>query len=194
MSVLLVDDGINSNCSLSCLTVSDYKLSLSSSNRNHRVYSLYTGLKRLVHRLTENNSRSLSLQRHLKEFTLYTSLTVKRLAERVNNSAQHTLTYSYRCNSLGSLNGEALFDVISRTKEHRSYIVLLKVHHNGHLSVFKLQKFTRFRIAQAVNTNHSVTYLKNGSNLIQLNLSFNPLQLFTQNIGNFTCFNINCHN
>src|SRR5574344_1379286 len=62
---LLVDDGIDSDGCLTCLAVTDDKLTLTTTDRDHCIDCLQTGLKRLLYWLTEHNTRSLSLKRHL---------------------------------------------------------------------------------------------------------------------------------
>ena len=63
---LLVDDSINSDSRLTCLTVTDDKLTLTTTDRNHRVHSLDTSLQWLLNRLTIDNARSFTVEWHLK--------------------------------------------------------------------------------------------------------------------------------
>jgi len=58
---LLVDNGIDSDGGLSSLSVSDDQLSLSSTDGHQPINGLQSGLHRLVHRFSGDNSRSLDL-------------------------------------------------------------------------------------------------------------------------------------
>ena len=65
----LVDNRINRNGRLSCLTVTDNQLTLSTPNRNHGIHSFQSCLQRLVDRLTEDYSRRFAFQRHFIQIT-----------------------------------------------------------------------------------------------------------------------------
>jgi hypothetical protein len=58
---LLVEDGVEGNGSLAGLTITDDQLTLTTTNGNHGVNGLHTGLHRLVDRLAGQNTRSLDL-------------------------------------------------------------------------------------------------------------------------------------
>ena len=62
----LVDDSIDRNSSFTCLTVTDDQLTLTTTDRNHRVNRFDTCLQWLIYRLTEDYTRSFSLQGHFE--------------------------------------------------------------------------------------------------------------------------------
>ena len=64
--LFLVDNGINSNGRFTRLTVTNDQLSLATTNRNHTINGLQTGLQRLLYRLTEDYTRCFSVQRHFE--------------------------------------------------------------------------------------------------------------------------------
>ena len=107
----LVYDCVNCDCCLTCLTVADDKLTLTSTDWYLRVDSLKTGLERLVHWLTEHDSRSLSFQRHLIQLTLYRSLAVDRITQSVNDTAQQAVSSHHRSDTASSFHGETFLYV-----------------------------------------------------------------------------------
>ena len=186
----LVDDGIDGNGCLTGLAVTDNQLTLSATNRYHGVHSLQTGLKRLIHRLAEDDSRCLTFQRHFIKFSAYQSFAIKRRTQRVYYTAQHTLSHHDGSNTLGTLYNEAFLDFIRRAKQHSTHIILFEVHHNGLDAVVELQQLVGFGIAQPIDTGYTVTDLQYRANLVQLYASVNPFQLLAENIGDFAYFYI----
>ena len=65
----LIDDCIKSYGCFSCLTVADDEFPLSPSDRNHGVDGFNARLKRLCHRLTEDDTGCLPFKGHLHQFT-----------------------------------------------------------------------------------------------------------------------------
>src|SRR5208283_3064805 len=61
IAALLVDYRIKGNRRLSCLAVTNDQLSLSPSNRDHRINCLYSCLERLPDRLPVNNARCYNI-------------------------------------------------------------------------------------------------------------------------------------
>ena len=99
---------VDGNRGLTRLTVADNQLTLPAADRNHGIDSLQTGLQRLVYRLTVNNARSFTLQRHFAKLAAYQPFAVQRFAQRVDNTSQHTLAYHNGSNTLGTFHHEAL--------------------------------------------------------------------------------------
>ena len=88
---LLVDDGVQADRGLAGLTVADDQLTLAAADRDHGVDRLDTGLERHI------NGRALDDARcgHFDRTALLgfdSALAVDRLAECVNNAAQHGFT------------------------------------------------------------------------------------------------------
>ena len=64
--LFLVDNGINCNSCFTRLAVANNQLALPTADRNHRVYSLQTGLQRFLYRLAIDYPRGLTVQRHFE--------------------------------------------------------------------------------------------------------------------------------
>jgi len=184
----LVDDGIDGDGGLTRLTVADNQLTLSATDRNHRIDGLQTRLQRFGYRLTEDNSRRLALQRHFAELAANLTASVQRHAQRVDDTSQHGFAHVDGSDMLGTLYNHPLLNLVGRTQEHGSHIVLLQIHHRSHDTVFKLQQLVGFRITQTVNTCHTIAHLKYGTYFVEFQRVVNPLQLLEQHLGNFAGF------
>ena len=178
----LVDDGIDGDGRLTCLTVADNQLTLSAADRNHGIDSLQSRLQRFRYRLTEDNPRCLTLQRHLAQLSANFAAPVQGHTQRVDYTSQHRFSHVDGSNVLGTLHNHPLLNLVGRTQEHRSHIVLLQIHHRSHDTVFKLQQLVGFRITQTVNTGHTVAHLKHGTHFVEFQRVVNPLQLLEQHL------------
>ena len=138
----LVDDGVDGEGRLSCLTVADNQLSLATANWNHGVHALDSGLERLVHRLAENHSRGLALEWHLAEIPFYLSQAVKRVAQRIDHAADHLFSHTDGGNTPRAGHSHSLLNLVGWSEQYRSHIVLLQVHSHRHHSVLKTKQFS----------------------------------------------------
>ena len=181
----LIDDGIKGNRCLSSLTVTDNELSLSPANRNHGIYCLETCLQRLRNRLTEDHSRSLSLERHLHQITSQPSLAVKRFPQRVHNPSKHRFPDVYRSDTACASYGHSLLDPVCRTQKNCSHIVFFQIHDNRHDTVIKLQKLTSLSVEQTIKAHNTITDLQYLADLFILKFGSDFLQLTEQHIRYF---------
>ena len=183
IEALLIDDGINGDSSLTCLPVTNDKLTLSSSDRNHRIDRLDTRLQRFLHGLAIDHSRSLSVEWHLKGVgEVDVSLTVDSLSKRIDDTSKHVVVDAYRSDSLRALHHHALLDTLGRTEQHATYVVLLKVHHDCHSAVLEFEKLVGFSVSQSVDTSHTVAHLEHSTDLVKLLSSADALQLLKQHL------------
>ena len=111
----LVDDGIDSDRGLSRLPVADDQLTLPPPDRDHSVYGLDTGLQRLVYRLTEDHTRSLTLKRHLASLAKDLAFPVDRVSQRIDHTPDHPLADIDRGDTARAFYGVALLDLVGRT-------------------------------------------------------------------------------
>ena len=165
--ILLVDDGIDGDGRLTCLAVTNDKLTLATSDRNHGIDGLQTGLQRLLYRLTEHNARGLALQWHLEFLARYRAHAVEWFAEWVDDTAKHILIHLDRGDAVGALHHHAFTDLLRSAEEHGTHIVFLQVHDDGHDTVFEFQQLVHLSIAQAVDTGHTVTDGQHGSDFVE---------------------------
>ena len=90
--VLLVDDCVYGDGRLACLPVTDYQLSLTPSNGDHRVDGLDTGLNRRVNVLASDYTRCNVLDGSIVA-CVYGTLAVDGTTQRVNHSSQEPIPY-----------------------------------------------------------------------------------------------------
>ena len=79
--VTLVNDRVQSDCGLTGLTVTNDELTLTTTDRNHRVDRFQAGLQRLVNRFTHHDTGSL-------EFQCSSTFQVGDITEAVDGAAQ----------------------------------------------------------------------------------------------------------
>ena len=68
VELFLVEDGIDTYGSFTCLSVPDYKLTLTAPNRNHSINSLNPCLQRFIYGLAIDYPWRLTLERHFVKF------------------------------------------------------------------------------------------------------------------------------
>lgn len=76
-------------------------------------------------------------------------------------------------------------DVYKRQQKHCTYIILFEIHHNGHDSVIKLQKFSGLRIEKSIDPYDSITHLQNFSYLLKMKVGTDFLKLTQKDFRNF---------
>ena len=111
IEALLVDDGINGDSSLTCLAVADNQLTLSTTDRNHRVDSLQARLQRFLYRLTIDNARSLAVKRHFKSACqVEVALPIDSLTQRIDDTSEHIVVHADAGNTLCTFYAHAFLD------------------------------------------------------------------------------------
>ena len=115
-------------------------------------------------------------------------MSVQRIAQRVDDTAQHSFADIDGSNTAGTLNDHALLDLVGQDQQYGTHVVLFKVHHYSHNSVIEFQQFVGFGIEQPVNTCHTIAHLQDGTYLLQLQRNVNATQLLQQDIRYFTRF------
>ena len=111
----LVDDGINGNGRFSRLAVPDDELTLAAADRNHGVDGLDARLQRLAHRLAENDTRCLALQRHVQLVPVDGAQAVQRIAQRVYHTAQQLVIHGHGSDAAGTAHHSTLFHQVCGT-------------------------------------------------------------------------------
>ena len=184
----LVDDRVDGYGGLAGLTVADDEFPLATANRDHRVDRHDSGLERLGDGLTEYDTRSLALKRHLRQVSFDLAESVKRNAKRIDHSSEHLLTDLDGGDPSGSAYRHSLLDLIGRAEKHGSDIVLLKVHHNAHHSALEFEQFSGLGVGQAIHSGDTVADLQHLADFLEVEGCVNVLQLLQKHLGDFTWF------
>ena len=154
--IFLVYNGINRNRRFTCLSVTDYKFSLTSADRYHRVNRLYTRLQRHAYRLTFDNSRRRRFDGACFG-CIYCTLAVNRVSESVNNTPQKCITNGNVCDTSRTFCDTALFYSRIITENNNADVIFFKVQRHRHNSAVKLYKLTGHTRIKSVYTCNSVT-------------------------------------
>ena len=161
----LVDDGVDGDGGLSCLAITDDEFTLSTTNRNHGIHGLESCLQRFVDGLTEDNARRFTFQWHVERLTSDGSLAVDGVSEGINHTSHHTFTDGDGGNASCSFHDITLFDAVGRSEQYSTYVVFLKVHHDGFHAIVEGKQFACLSVAKSIGTHHSVADGQYGTHL-----------------------------
>jgi len=128
---LLIDDGVDSDGSLSSLSITDDELSLAPSNGHESVDCLQSSLHRLVDRFSGDNSRGFDFN----SFSLLGvdwPVTVDGVSQGIEYSTQHFLSDGDVDNGSRSGDGVTLLDLSVITEDDHTHVVGFQI--EGHTS------------------------------------------------------------
>src|SRR5690606_19278410 len=130
LKFFLVNKGIDTYCRLTCLTVTDDQLTLSTANRTHSDDRFDTGLQWLSTRVTVAHPRGLTLTRHLIRLSHNRTCAIDRLSQCIYNTTQHAFTDFNRCNAVGTLYAITFFDFVRWAQKNHTYVVFFQVQYD----------------------------------------------------------------
>ena len=185
----LIDDGVDSNSGFANLSVTNDKLALSTTDGNHRVDGLETSLQRLVHWLTEDDTRSLALKRQADALAVDVAASVDGLGQDIDDTSQQSLTHLDRGNLARAAHLHVLADGVDLIEQNDTNVTLLKVHSNTCDPVLELHQFVGLNIAQAIDVCHTVAHLQHRTDFLERYIALNVAQLLFQYVGYFAWVN-----
>src|SRR5579862_1707332 len=147
---LLVDDRVDGQCRLACLTVTDDQLALSASDRHHRVNRLVTGLNRLADRLSVDDARRHALDGS-RTLGIDRALAIDRLPERVHYAAEQLGAYGHFEDAASGLDRVTFGQMLVVTQHDRADRVLLEVQRQAIGVARELEHLAVTRIGQTMN-------------------------------------------
>jgi hypothetical protein len=153
--VAVVDDCVDGDGCLACLTVADDQLALAAADRDHRVDRLEAGLHRLDHALALNDARGLELC-GTGLGGVHVALAVERIAERIDDPAEQLLPDGDLEQAPGALDLVALGDLVPVAEEHGADVVGLEVEREAGHIVRQLEHLERHAVVQAVHAADAV--------------------------------------
>src|SRR5690606_18672263 len=109
-------------------------------------------------RLAENHTRRFALQRHLIPGAGDLPLTVDRVTQRVDHTAEEAFAHFDRSNGVGPFYFGAFFNIVRRTEEHDTHVVLFKVQNDSLYACFEFYKLTGSGVGKTIYTGDTVTY------------------------------------
>ena len=150
---LLVQDGVNGNRGLTGLTVADDQLTLATPNGEPRVNGQNTG----CHRGIYHNGGCRFFNRAVV-IGLDLALTVDRLAQSVDNTANKALAYRHAGTLMGTHSGRTLVDLAILTKQDATDLVLLNILDHALDPGVKHHDLAVHGVVHTVNGGNAVAY------------------------------------
>ena len=175
----LVDDRVDGDSGLAGLAVADDQLALATADRGHRVDRLDAGLQRLVHRLAAHDARRLDLDATL-DAADDVATAVDRLAERVDDSAEHRVADGHAEDAAGGLHGLALLDAVGVAEDDGADRLLVEVQRQPDAAVFELEQLVDAAIGQAADAGDAVADLGDAADGAGLERGLETLQVLLE--------------
>mmetsp|Transcript_6933 Transcript_6933/g.8766 ORF Transcript_6933/g.8766 Transcript_6933/m.8766 type:complete len:245 (+) Transcript_6933:4795-5529(+) len=161
---LLVDNGINGNGGLTSLTITNNKLTLSTSNGDQGINGLESGKHGLGNGLSGDNSWSLNFStRALAVVKRGTS--INWLSNTINNTSKKFRSNWNIYNGSGTLDSVSLKNITIISKDYHSNIVLLKVQGHTTKTTGENNHLSCLDVGKTVNTGDTISYRDNCSSL-----------------------------
>jgi len=161
---LLVKHGVQSDGSLTGLTITDNQLTLTTTDGDHGVDRLETGLDGLVDGLTGENARGLDLSTTLL-LGVEGTLSVDGVTEGIDDTAEKLGSDRDIDNLSGTLDGLTLLDETVRTEKHNTDLAGFQVHAHALDTGGELDKLLSLDVVHAVDTGNTVTDGENTTSL-----------------------------
>src|SRR3990170_8722882 len=171
---LLINYRVKRDSGLSCLPVSNDKLSLSPADRNHAVNCLNPCLYRLFHRLSLNDVRRLSFN-GAELICNNRALIIYRPAECINDPSDHCISNRYPGYIPCPFDGIAFLDHGVFAEEDCTYVVFFKVKDHPHYIAREFEQFPGHCIFKSINSCNAVTNLEHGPDTLHMELSLESL-------------------
>ena len=156
----LVDDGVDCDGGLTSFTVTNDELALSTTNGDHGVDCLDSGLEWLMHWLATHDSRSLNFYT-TNDAANDVALTVDGLAQRVDNTTQQCVANRNRQDASGCFYWLAFFNAIGISENYSTNGVFVEVQSETNGAVFKLEQFVYCAIGKTRHAGDTVAHFCN---------------------------------
>ena len=179
---LLVDDGIQADRGLAGLAVADDQLALSAADRDHGVDRLDAGLERYVYRCAFNDARRRAFDR-ARLACRDRALAVDRLAQRIDNAAEHGLAHRHLDDAVCAFYRVALTDILIRTQDNGADQILLQVLRHAVYAARKLEQLAGHAVFQTVDVGDAVTDRHDRADVGQLDLALVVRDLLFDNVA-----------
>ena len=186
---LLVDDDICCDRSLSCLAIAYDKLTLTSSDREHRIDRKNTRLKRHGNRLAVYDARRIIFYRAIV-ISLDISLSVYRLSKGVYYPAYELFSNRNTGALAGSGHLCTLGNARVTSEKDDTHLICTDILYHSLDSVFEDNDLTVHRLVNTKNRGDTVTYRDDGSNLTLFGFKFKIFNLLFQygdNVARISC-------
>jgi hypothetical protein len=181
---LLVDEGVDGDCGLAGLTVTDDQFALATANGDEGVECLEAGLNRLRHRLARDDAGCLDFNAAALR-GLERALAIDWVAEAVDDTAEQFLADGNVHNRAGTLYNVAFADFAVGAEDNHTDIVGFEVQRHALDAVGKFDHFTGLNIVEAVDTGDTVTDRQHAADFRNLRFGAEIGDLVLDDLGNF---------
>src|SRR5438132_4923960 len=190
---LLIDDRVDGDRGLACLTVADDQLALTASDRNHRVDRFEAGLQRLFHRLTIDDARCDALD-SVELRRLHRSLAVDWYAERIDHAADHRRADWNGHDLASTAHLVAFLDGLVFAEENAADVVLFEVERQADDVMRKLHELAGHDAIESVDARDPIADGDHRAHFGDVDTLPDSSQLLTNDLGDFISLQISCHN
>ena len=187
--VLLVEDRVDRDGGLAGLPVADDQLALAAADRHHRVDRLQARLQRLLHRLPIDDAGREPLDRR-ELLRGDRALAVDRLAERVDDAAEHLVADRHRDDAAGPLDHVAFLDLLELAEEHRADAFLFEVQRDAEHAVRELEHLARHGVLDAVHARDAVADRDDAADFGHVDVDGVAADLLADDLGNLFGFDV----
>jgi hypothetical protein len=161
---LLVDNGINGNSGLSGLTITNDKLTLSTSNRDQGIDGLESGKHRLGNGLSRDDTRGLDFRTGACA-VIERGTSINWLTDTVNDTSEELLSDRNIDDSSSTLNGVTFQNITIISKDDNSNIVLFQVECHTAETAGKDNHLSGLYVTESVDTGDTISNGDDGTSL-----------------------------
>ena len=153
--IALVNDGIHRNGSFSGLTVADNQLTLTATNRHHRIDGFKAGLQRLVNGLAfDNAGRDFFDGRAFAGFDV--ALAVNGLSEGIDNTPQQFAPDRHFEDASGTGDFVAFREVVIFAEDNNAHAIAFQVERKAVNAAGEGNHFPKHRLPQSLDAGDTV--------------------------------------
>mmetsp|Transcript_34403 Transcript_34403/g.111957 ORF Transcript_34403/g.111957 Transcript_34403/m.111957 type:complete len:320 (+) Transcript_34403:990-1949(+) len=179
---LLVEDRVDGNGSLACLTITDNELSLTTANRDQAVHSLQARGHGLVHALPRDDARRLELDTPPR-LGQDGALAINRHAKGIDHASEQLGADGHVDDGAGALHTVALDDGAIVAEDHDTNVVGLQVQCHALQTAGELDHLSGLDALQAVDTGDTVADAEHTSDLLHILLIREVRNALAQDLG-----------
>ena len=160
----LVDDGVDGNGGLAGGAVADDQLALAAADGDHGIDGLDPGLNRGVHGFSHHYVGSRAFHRH-GAVGGHRAFAVQRAAQRVNHASDQGVANRHLDDLACRLDPVAFFDRVGIAENRRAHDIRFQVEGEAQHVVSEIEQLVGPDALQALNAGDTVTYLQDGANV-----------------------------
>ena len=180
----LVQNGIQCNGSLTCLSVTDDQLTLATADREHGVNGKNTCFQRNCYRFSLNDPRCRILYRTIP-VCLNLAFTIDRCSQSIYNPSDKSVTYRHTCLFLGSCHLCSFFDSCIFTEQDTSDAVCTDILNHTFQTILKGYNLAIHSMINTMYRGDTISYGDDCSYFLVLADFVIILNFFFQNRNDF---------